>query len=486
MNVITRQLQRVISPASWDSNRAGEIITAAMDGNGALIEELAGAGARLDALTSREAAYFLILFANRRQLTDNDSNGDPTPHWHLKGSALAKARLAHNLELGAAKDNLWKRMIELGLPLANTSLLAPADELAEIRYLSDRSVPSAAWAYAAEAARGGFLAQDCFLHWARLQFAFDSEPLSAAACKAPLSNMEPLEFAANSGMPMGQLPKSELAELIALQGDGCPIDELLAFLSNAGCKLAGSEPIVDGYNGLSESLIGRLLHIGASPSGIACAARLGIDLCALDNEGRNALETLYGLDRAGRYAERAAALLDAAENIKPGSRRRLLDGRSAKDQSGPMHWAARALCPQSLGLFADLGLDPNAQDKSGKTAGHWAAKKYGAKRADKVGPTLAALSEAGQKWDALDNKGTSALAELAKKAPLDPVASLLDTQTTALHAKGSRAASAIDTLRARESRHAKALAEKADLRCALPAEGQRAAPQAPKSKPHGL
>lgn len=362
-------------------------------------------------------------------------------------------------------------MIELKLPLANFDL--PSDPAALRDFYSqlpDDCVPTAAWAYALEAKRGGFLQQDAFLQWARLQFALDSDPAGAAACSAPLGHKSALEFAAQSGMPCASVPKACLAELIALQGDGCPIDGALAFLASQGCKLSGDEPIVHGYNGLAESLIGRLLHIGASPHGIHDAAKIGADLFALDGEGRCALETLYSLDRAGRYAERAAALLDAAEGAVPGAGRGRMLAMRGKAGSCPLHWAGRALCPESVGLFADLGQDPNEKDSAGKTAGHWAAKKYGAKKADKAGPTLAALSRAGQRWDELDNKGAGALAELAKKAPLEPVAALLDEQPQAALAKTSRSPSAIDALRNRQEERAKALADKADMRAALPGE----------------
>ena len=476
-NIMTRHAQRHIRESAWSENGVAGLVDAAMEGRMDDIEELAKKGATLAGLTSKEAAAMLIFFATRNVLTDNDSNGHPRALWSLKGPARVKAWVEHDAEIGLQKEKIWHRLIELGMPLAN---FGDVDNPA----LDDDvhgSVPSAAWPLAAEAERGGFLKCSAFRHWAWLAMA-QNDGARGAAAKARMGGMSALDFAALKGMGLQGIPKRDLAILAARQSDGCGIDAPISSMAAHSATLAGPEVLSCSYNDLVESTIGRMLHVGLSARGIQNAARIGVDLFALDDKGRGALETLFGLERAGRYAERAAALLDCAEAVEPGGRARML-GMRGKDLSGPIHWAARALCPQSVALLADLGADPNAKDKAGKTAGHWAARKYGEKREGKVGPTLKALGLAGQRWGELDNKGASALAELSAKAPLGPLGDILDEHPEAIDAKGGGlwAKSAMDALRSREGGHGAALAERAQIKAELSAGSEAAAK--PKIRP---
>lgn len=107
-----------------------------------------------------------------------------------------------------------------------------------------------------------------------------------------------------------------------------------------------------------------------------------------------------------------------------------------------MHWAAQALCAEAVALFAEHGLDVHARDSAGKTPGHLAAKRYGAKNQKKVEPTLRALSSAGFDWASLDKKGVSALAALAAKGPIEPLADIVKSAPDSLSAQGGDAPAA--------------------------------------------
>jgi hypothetical protein len=478
-NIMTRYAQSHIRESAWSANGVAALVDAAMEGRTDDIEELAKKGATLAGLTPKEVAAILNFFATRNVLTANDSNGDPRELRSLKGPALAKAWVEHDAELGLTKEKIWRRLIELGMPLAN---FGDGDDITLDNDVHG-SVASAAWPLAAEAERGGFLKASAFLHWAWLAMAQDDGARGAAA-KARMGGISALDFAALKGMDLQGIPKESLATLAAYQSDGCGIDAPLSSMAARSATLAGPEALSYGYNDLVESTIGRMLHVGLSALGIQNAARIGVDLFALDDKGRGALETLFGLDRAGRYAERAASLLDCAEAVEPGGRARMLAMRG-KDLSGPIHWAARALCPQSVALLADLGADPNAKDKAGKTAGHWAARKYGEKREHKVGPTLKALGLAGQRWGEIDNKGVSALAELSAKSPLGPLGDILDHHPETIDAKGAgvSAKSAMDALRARAGGHGAALADRAQIKAELSTgSGAAAAPKGRTSR----
>lgn len=228
---------------------------------------------------------------------------------------------------------------------------------------------------------------------------------------------------------------------------------MLSDLASVGAGLGKPDPALRrlGVNGRNESLIGRLMHIGTSSTGIADAQKIGVDLFEVSSEGEPPLMALCTLNRAGRYADRAVGLLDAAEAAEKGGGRSKLLAMRAKDGSGPMHWAARALCPETIALLGNLGQTPLEKDESGKSAGHWAAKKYGEKNQAKVGPTLKALSLADQDW-----------AALAAKGPIEAISDLLEQAPAAAKSKSGSARDALNVLRSRGA-HGASIADRAEI-----------------------
>lgn len=464
-NVRTRYLLGSIGDVQWKNGRAGELMDAAMKGRLDEIDALGLAGASLSALSAGQAGMFFTVFASRRMLSINDNDGDPVHLWSLQGSALAKARLAHNQTLGEAKSVIYKKLIALGLPKGahpgwSRRHPVPMGEMPLEQHVHGSS-PSMAYPLAVEAARGGMLAEKDFPIWAWMEM-LSTDKMSGSIIKAQFGGQSPLEWALAAGLKVDELPKSIFSQVIALSGDGCGIDGLLACLSRGAAKLVGIDEDVQGYNSIVESQMGRLLHIGAGVEGISHAVKIGVNPFALDASGRSALENLFDLDRAGRYVDRAAALLDCADTLETGGRDKMLAMRGKKG-STPLHWAARALCKESVAMLLDLGADPNAKDEDGKTAGHWAAKKYGAKSAPKVGPVIEALTKGGHDWKTLDEKGVSALAALAAKAPLEPLSEALAAHVDAVRIKGDGGKSALEVLAARGGANATALAQKMDM-----------------------
>jgi len=85
-----------------------------------------------------------------------------------------------------------------------------------------------------------------------------------------------------------------------------------------------------------------------------------------------------------------------------------------KDGATALHWAARALELPVMQKFVDFGADINARDAKGQTILHWAARKYGAKAEKKFVPVVEFLSDNGFDWAAVDQKGDTGVATLAK------------------------------------------------------------------------
>lgn len=431
------------TPAKLSANLK-EAMTAAFKEDLVKLEDLGKNGVDLSGIGGVAAAeaYHQVLSNQLREMSAIRA---------MYGRETKKQREAALDADGPLRLKLWSALVAMGMPKAEFGPAQRENDIWFFRY--DRTMDST---MAMEAKRGGGLSGEGLFIWGKAV-------LRSSGPSVDFDGLSPIRYAVGKGMDPKQWSNGIVNQLACWEGDGCKVDAMLSDLAAIGAVLSGPDPLFAdiGINGRNESLIGRLMHIGASSKGIADAQKIGVDMFEISGEGESPLMALCSLNRAGRYADRAAGLLDAAEASEKGGRDKLLALR-ATDGSGPMHWAARALCPETLGLIASLGQIPLEKDKSGKSAGHWAAKKYGEKNQSKVGPTLKALSVAGQDWAALDKKGVSAMAALAAKGPIEVISDLLEQSPAAAKSKSGSALDALNALRSRGA-HGASIADRAEI-----------------------
>lgn len=368
--------------------------------------------------------------------------------WGGWGVASKKEIVAAESWDAEVRAAIWSRLVRAGLPVAKGPELS-ADAVWRMRWgRSDAKM------LREEFDRGG-------LRDAAGVMALVKLTLGGGAQKW-FEGMEPLSYAIKSGLSLPTVSEGAIRNWLIRENNGCEVDAMLKALAEGGVRISGEKKGVF-VNGANESLIGTLMHMGASPEGIKSANQIGVSALDRSEAGnRSSLQQLFELGRAGSQKPRLLALLGAAEQEKEGGAKELL-AMTGKDGEGPMHWAARSLCAESIAALAERGCDPNAADKKGATAGHWAARKYGAGSAKKVAPALAALSKAGQRWEAMDKKGKTAMAALADKGPIEAIREHLIENLDALNVKAGSAKSASEALVARGRPDALALVEKAAL-----------------------
>lgn len=352
-------------------------------------------------------------------------------------AAWRKAQAADD----ASKGAIWAALGGAGMP--------PGSAASKPSYASavGRKLPEDGFsAVEVEAARGGLHGPQAALLWGALELELP-EPRRAFYGGAPL------RWAFARGLDPKDWATAHVQTLLARPEAGARVESLLVELAAGGVRLggAGDEKLPRALEGGYDPLHLTLAKAGARADGMRAAARMGMDVFELDRQKRPPLEALYELDRVKGQDLRLAAYLAAAEEARAGGAALLLAQRGAGGE-GPMHWAARGLCSASVELLAQFGVDPMGVDAAGKTAGHWAARRHGARFAAKIAPTLDALGRAGQDWGAVDLKGRSALAELSRRGPMEPLLPIVERAPGSLFAKGKSARSAAEMLAERASR----------------------------------
>ena len=300
------------------------------------------------------------------------------------------------------------------------------------------------------------------------------------------ANLEPAKLAATFGdkNPISALCQSGLVQAadwtapILAAGLGtlwrANLTPSVKALDEIGAKAAFDAS--KGSAGENFALARALVESGLEPDAYACAARIGVDFsCAPPDD--SLIEKLFFLDRKGAEKTLEALLREAALK-DPAAPARLLAYRG-KQGSGPLHWAARDLNPQAIELLCSYGAGIMQADDKGQTAGHWAARKYGEKASKKVGPTLQKLAELGFDWNAQDHSGSSALAALAAKGPLEPILGILRAAPEAL-TRGAKGKTAEDKLNARND-GSSSLAQQAVFAASLPDAAPASPPKNRKS-----
>lgn len=416
----------------------------------------------MDPSSMREAVNFGLRFScdqirtNQAFATLLDTCGPFLPGDYHEGMGLAKtaadkasvkAKIPRD---GLIKAQLWALAIEAGAlkvgadarrPRTSSEAELRDDEVLSIRDLEGSYRECGLWALHAEALRGGALDESSCWPWHHAGL-FAGGPSDAL-----WEGLGALGWAAKQGLDIQNWPAAtfrDRKENWRSVAGNIELDAHLARLHDFGARVKPEDSMasttwVPGRNDRL-SLMGALLESEISPAGIATASSMGARALDLSLDGQSIIETLFDLGAAG-LAGRARALLAAADKVAPGGAATLL-AHKAKDGSGPMHWAAQALCAEAVALFAEHGLDVHARDSAGKTPGHLAAKRYGAKNQKKVEPTLRALSSAGFDWASLDKKGGSALAALAAKGPIEPLADIVKSAPDSLSAQGGDALAA--------------------------------------------
>ena len=139
---------------------------------------------------------------------------------------------------------------------------------------------------------------------------------------------------------------------------------------------------------------------------------MGVDWVEKDPLGRTFAHSLLSAG-SKKTVDACMAALDAMQSAAPGSVIALANAMD-KDGATALHWAARALELPVMQKFVDFGADINARDAKGQTILHWAARKYGAKAEKKFVPVVEFLSDNGFDWAAVDQKGDTGVATLAK------------------------------------------------------------------------
>lgn len=387
------------------------------------------AGLRFDSDQKRANEIFRE-FLNAR--LDERSWGCGSPKT-VKEKALERSETER---VGEIKRQRWELASQAGFPLIGDDKPLVRDP----RYPPYRAFivhfhEAALWALKAEANRGGALdVSSCWL--------WNTAGLYAGGPSDALwDGNGAIAWAGERGLPLKQWPAEVLRERKAnyrpLVGN-VALDANLAALAKSGRVFSREEilaPAESSFASDTDSVMQALLASEISPKGILTAASMGVDPLAPAPSGMGSLQRLFNLGATG-LAGRARALLEAADLAESEGAKKMMT-ELAKDKSGPLHWAASALCPEAIELFAARGADVHAKDASGKTPGHWAARRYGAKNQKKVGPTLEALTNAGFDWSTLDKKGVSALAALASKGPIEPLAAIVAKTPEALEAGSS-------------------------------------------------
>jgi len=197
------------------------------------------------------------------------------------------------------------------------------------------------------------------------------------------------------------------------------------------------------------SHIAVLLHAASDAAGLARGLlALGVDLAQTGADGRTFIPAL--LDTGSkRAAEACVAALDALESAAAGSGPALANTVD-KDGATALHWAARALELPMMQKLVELGADVNARDKKGQTILHWAARKYGAKAEKRFVPIIEFLHDQGFDWAAVDQKGDTGVAALAKKGPVAALVKAIEAAPQSVGVKNKIGKTALDHLSGRE------------------------------------
>lgn len=142
--------------------------------------------------------------------------------------------------------------------------------------------------------------------------------------------------------------------------------------------------------------------------------------------------------------------------------------------------AAGELNAEQIKTLLAAGADPNLQDAQGRSCLHHAGRKYGAKAQKKCADIIALLLEGGADPALPNAKGLTAGQAMAKRAPLEGLATLLELRPGDLGGSTPEAKAAQESLMARGGR-AVSLAENAALKGELTLSGEVSEP-APKPK----
>lgn len=411
-------------------------------GNEERLKRALKAGADFSKLSAQQAWQVFIYMS--------DQSGPGAKQWQRSYGAGSKKQMEEAFAWDAQlKNRIWKMAVSAGMP--RTRCEKGADKPHEIS-LSHWMGQASGLLARTEIERDGLRGQVA-LRWLLIASlaGMDEKAFDAT---------QPVVWGLGHGLLAEDLNRGALMDAAILgQHSTSKTDALLLGLAALNVKLTGPER--GGFSNDSESLLGRLMHIGASGAAVEAAIKVGVDWRACNASGDPVIKQLFALNRAGGYESRLMGLI---AGVGPEHSAELL-GQKDKDGAGPMHWAARALCADSIKHLHALGLSPNDKDAKGASSGHWAARKYGAGKDKKIASTLVELTRCNQDWKILDHKGKSALAALCAKGPLEPVAALLEKEPSAMEAKGKSGKSAKDALikRSAQDPRAGSMVEQADI-----------------------
>lgn len=156
----------------------------------------------------------------------------------------------------------------------------------------------------------------------------------------------------------------------------------------------------------------------------------------------------------------------------------MLDGSTA------LHLGCSALNTAQAKALLDAGANPNLQDSAGQSPLHCAGRKFGSKALAKTSDLIALLMSRGANPGLLNNKGLTAGQAMAKRAPLEGLAILLNARPNDL-LDGSKESLSTQKNLARRGAHATSIAEFAILGSAVGSAEQAGGPP-PKATRHRL